>query len=655
MLESVDPAHMKSSQAEIQKKDKSVLQEEHFHRFVAEVEDYSIILLDTSGKVVSWNKGAEKIKLYAADEILGRHFMIFYPKEDRDAQAPERLLQIARNEGKANQEGWRIRKDGTRFWGSISITAIHDDEGNVNGFLKLTRDLTERKKADDTYSNYVEQLKIRNEELRKSEEQYHKMFSEVSDYVIILLGKDGKVLDWNKGAERIKGYKADEIVGKSFRLFYTKEDKESGLPDKLLAHATEHGSIVHEGWRIRKDGTRFWGSVTLTALHNNTGEIFGFSKVTRDLTERKIADERLNNYADDLVFRNEELRRSEERYHRMISEVKDYAIILLDPTGKILNWNAGAELIKGYKSEEIVGKSFELFYPSKDRENGVPQFLLNKAAVEGKAIHEGWRIRKDGTKFWGTIVITALHDRNNDIIGYSKVTRDLTAKKAADDLLINTSVEIERKNKSLEKLNEEISSFTYVASHDLKEPLRKIQTFASRIIVYPELPERILDFANKINSSAARMQKLMEDLLAYSQMANHKGVLEEVDLNQILHNILVDLELLIAEKNAKIISTNLPIIKSIAFQISQVFLNLISNSLKFSKVNVTPVIEISHSIVQGQDMPGGIYQDYTKYLKYLLWIMESALIRNKPARFLMSSLDYTARQNLEAQVLDWQL
>jgi PAS domain S-box-containing protein len=140
----------------------------------------------------------------------------------------------------------------------------------------------------------------------------------------------GRILDWNKGAERIKGYKAEEIVGKNFRLFYTKEDKEKKLPEFLLNEAIEKGSVSHEGWRIKKGGARYWGSIAITALHNERGEIFGFSKVTKDLTDKKIAEDKLANFADELVFSNEELKKSEERYHKMVAEVKDYAIILLE-------------------------------------------------------------------------------------------------------------------------------------------------------------------------------------------------------------------------------------------------------------------------------------------------------------------------------------
>src|SRR5690606_27249548 len=210
------------------------------------------------------------------------------------------------------------------------------------------------------------------------------------------------------------------------------------------------------------------------------GEIIGFSKVTRDLTDKKSTEDRL--------------RMSEERYHKMIAEVQDYAIILLNIDGVIENWNAGAEKIKGYTADEIVGKKFELFYTPADREDGLPGKLLKIAADKGRATHQGWRVRKDGTMFWGTIVITALHNNEGDIIGYSKVTRDLTHQKIAEDKLAAYTAELEKQNRELEQ-------YAYVASHDLQEPLRKIRTFADLIRENIDDKEFVNRYFEKLSSS----------------------------------------------------------------------------------------------------------------------------------------------------------
>lgn len=596
----------------IREKNPVKLTDEYFQRIIAEVEDYAIFLLDPNGIISSWNKGAQKIKGYHAEEIVGKSFRIFYSREDKESMVPDRLLEHARTTGKANHEGWRIKKDGSRFWGNVTIIAIHSDNNEIAGFLKVTRDLSERKKAEDNYMMYVDHLEEKNAELKESEEKYHKMISEIADYSIILLGTDGKILDWNKGAEKLNGYTSEEIIGRNFRRFYPKEEKDAKVPEKMLEEATQNGHISHESWRVKKDGSRFWASITITCLKGHDGSLMGFTKVTRDLTERKRHEDRLNNILEELRQKNEALKLSEQRYHKMIEEVEDYAIIVIDNDGKIQNWNAGAQHIKGYTGAEIIGKSFKIFYPREDVENNLPERLLDHARKYGKTNHEGWRVRKDGSKFWGNVVITALHDDNGNILGFSKVTRDLTERKAAEDALKSTAAQLDLKNKALERLNEELSSFAYVASHDLKEPLRKIVITAERMLQTEALTNEVTESFAKIKYDARRMQNLMQDLLTYSQVSN-ENQLEKTDLNEILENVKNDLEASIREKNGKILSDKLPSIDGIPFQLHQLFLNLISNSLKFSKKDEPPVIRIQSRIIEAGNIPTELLSGNIKY------------------------------------------
>jgi len=429
--------------------------------------------------------------------------------------------------------------------------------------------------------------------LKNNTDLYHKMIEEIQDYAIILLDKDGIVQNWNKGAEKIKQYTEEEIVGKHFSIFYLPEDLKNNLPNVLINEAVTKGRAEHEGWRKRKDGTMFWGSITITCLHDDDGSIIGFSKVTRDLTDKKIAEDKL--------------RLSEERYHQMIAEVEDYAIILLNEHGIIENWNTGAEHIKGYTSDEVVGKKFDLFYTPEDRKNGMPDKLLKEARKNAKAIHEGWRVRKDGTRFWGTTVITALHNKQGGVIGFSKVTRDLTQKKRNEEKLISYTAELEIRNSELEQ-------FAYVASHDLQEPLRKIQTFADLIQNNLKDEAFVKKYFQKLDLSAKRMAELVRSLLHYSRLAKEKTEIKQIDLNELLNDIRSDFELLIEERHATINSEVLPGISGNRTQLGQLFSNLISNSLKFSVNN--PLITISSCVVQRNQIknaPDSLTDD--KYLR----------------------------------------
>ncbi len=547
-------------------------------KMLDEVEDYAILFLDRSGNVLNWNKGAQAIKGYQESDIVGQHFSLFYPPDDRNAGLPDVLLNEAVKNNRATHEGWRLKKDGTRFWGSVVITALRDDNGEVIGFSKLTRDLTAKRSADEALQKQTAELAHRNEELRKSEERYHRMIAEVEDYAIILLGLDGTVMNWNRGAEKIKGYTAQEAIGQNFSIFYRQEDLQSGLPQRLIETATRENKASHEGWRIRRDGSLFWASVVITALHDHEGNVFGFSKVTRDLTERKLAEERQQLFSEELMAKSELLRLSEQQYHRMIAEVEEYSIILLGLEGTIMNWNKGAEKIKGYKETEALGQNFAIFYTPEDRRDNLPDRLLAEAREQGKAIHEGWRIRKDGTRFWGSTVITALHSEENKVIGFSKVTKDLSERKAYED-------RISRQNKQLEE-------YAYVASHDLQEPLRKIQIFSELLQENLDNRELALKNLSKITASAARMGSLIRDVLAYAQVGDSKELFRDVDLNVILANIENDFELTLREKNAKIIYKDLPVIYALPIQIQQLFSNLISNSLKFN--DSEPVVEIKY-------------------------------------------------------------
>src|SRR6476469_31110 len=268
------------------------ISEEPFKLLVQSILDYAIYLLDPNGFVTSWNAGAERIKGFQTDEIVGQHCSRFYTQEDRMAGLPDQVLETARREGKFEGEGWRVRKDGTRFWANVVVDRINDKKGDLIGFAKITRDMTEKREAQQA--------------LLEAERRFRILVQGVTDYAIYMLDPEGKVTNWNAGAERIKGYSPDEIIGEHFSRFYTPEDFDAGVPKRALETARETGRYEAEGWRMRKDGTRFWASVVIDAIRDEEGELIGFAKVTRDMTEKRDTQLRLDESREQL-FRSQKM------------------------------------------------------------------------------------------------------------------------------------------------------------------------------------------------------------------------------------------------------------------------------------------------------------------------------------------------------------
>ncbi len=244
---------------------------------VEQTKDYALFVLDPSGRIMTWGAGGQRLKGYEPDEIIGRHFSVFYTREAIDRDWPAHELKMAALEGRFEDEGWRVRKDGSQFWANVTITALRDEKGKLVGYSKITRDLSDRRLTDEA--------------LRQSEERFRLLVDGVSDYAIFMLAPDGVVTSWNTGAERIKGYTSEEIIGKHFSRFYPASDIEAGKPWEALAMARRTGRSEAEGWRLKKNGERFWARTALTALYDSAGHMRGFAKVTQDLTERRYVQD----------------------------------------------------------------------------------------------------------------------------------------------------------------------------------------------------------------------------------------------------------------------------------------------------------------------------------------------------------------------------
>ncbi|EJL99350.1 PAS domain S-box [Pseudomonas sp. GM102] len=257
----------------------NAIEEMRFRLLIDAVVDYAIYMIDPDGIITSWNAGAKRFKGYEEAEILGKHFSRFYTEEDRKAGLPQRALDTAIHEGRFEGEGWRVRKDGTHFWSHVIIDPILDPSGKLLGFAKITRDLTDRKMAEET--------------LKQSEQQFRLLVQSVTDYAIYMLAPDGRVTNWNLGAQRIKGYRPEEVIGQHFSMFYTPEDREAGEPRRALEIATREGRFENKAWRVRKDGTQFFAHVVVDPIWGETGTLLGFAKITRDITEVTQAQQAL--------------------------------------------------------------------------------------------------------------------------------------------------------------------------------------------------------------------------------------------------------------------------------------------------------------------------------------------------------------------------
>jgi len=416
------------------------------------------------------------------------------------------------------------------------------------------------------------------------EERYHLLVESISDYAIFMLDTHGHVATWNVGAERLKGYAAGEVIGQHFSIFFPPDDRASGKPERELGIALSTGRYEEEGTRLRKDGTRFYANVILTPLYDEGGSHVGFAKITRDLTEKK---------------------RNEELYLLMVSQVTDYAIFMLDTEGKVLTWNEGAERIKGYAAHEIIGKNFSVFYPEEEIAAAKPTSVLVSAVRTGRYEEEGWRVRKDGSSFWANVVISPVYtDRH---VGYAKVTRDLTQRRELERL--------NRANAVLDATNKELERFASIASHDLKEPLRKISAFTGMVLgddAHP-LAEKQRGYLQRVRSSAERMTMMVDGILELSTLSS-KEHFESRSLSQLAQETLELLEQTVADKTAVVRLEELPSAVVLPSQMRRLFQNLFSNSLKFAKRDAPPEITVSYRYAKPQELNLGALWDAEQYL-----------------------------------------
>ncbi|MCS3802296.1 PAS domain S-box protein [Niastella sp. OAS944] len=527
--------------------------------------------------------------------------------EGKQIHPDETPMAIALHTGKAfrNIEAYVERPDGSVFFASINIDPLFDANGDLIGAINVFQDVTNSKQIEAA--------------LRDSESKYRQLIH-ILETPLYTTDTEGRITLYNKAAAELWG--REPVIGKdlwcgSFQILNV-DGSDMPLDTCPMAICLKEKRPVYgeEILVVRPDG-----SIRNVAPHpqpvfDSAGNMTGAINMLIDITRMKEAENALRESetkyrilanslekevekkVQDLKSKSEDLKKSEERYHKMVEEVEDYSIILLDKEGIVQNWNKGAEKIKGYKEEEIVGKSFQVFYLPNDTKSGIPLQLLNHARETGKAIHEGWRKRKDNSIFWASTVITALHDLQGNVTGFSKVTRDLTERKQSEDKMQEYLNQLEFQNRELEQ-------FVYAASHDLKEPIRKIHFYSDYIAEdgLSQLSDKSRDYLNRSINAADRMKKLIDDLLIYSRTTAKVESYETVDLNKLMEEVTHIFKEEMEHFDITVDLEKLTVIKAVPFQIKQLLVNLFDNAVKYKHPERRLQVSITYKQVPGDVIP----------------------------------------------------
>jgi PAS domain S-box-containing protein len=499
---------------------------------------------------------------------------------------------------------------------------MRESDQNLRAARQNTRESDQKlKEASQNLRESNQALRESSLALLESENWFRLLVESVTDYAIYMLDPEGRVVTWNVGAERSKGYKAEEILGLNYSIFFPPKDVEAGLPADELATAALEGRYETEAWRVRKDGTKFWAFITLTAIRDPKGELRGFAKVTRDLSAQKAAEEALRS-------RNARL----ERYRLIVGSVTEYVIFTLDAEGRIDNWSDGARNVLGYNAEEALEREYSMVFPAEEIEVGAPRREMEEAARNGHCTTESWRVRRDGSLFWASGALTAVRDEVGKLTGYIRVARDMTQQKQLEESLakmaadleirvVERTRELEITVEELQRKNQEVEAFVYIVSHDLRAPLVNVQGFVRELEesckrlkevlqtypnweicwpgVAPILNEEMGGALHYISASAAKFERLINALLGLSRQGRQVYQLTRVNVWDLATNAVATFQQAIIEAGAKVEVDSLPSVTADATALGQVFSNLIGNCLKYRSPDRPLRIEVGGQVEAG--------------------------------------------------------
>jgi PAS domain S-box-containing protein len=585
-------------------------------------------LWDLKNNSIAWSKELFRIYELEPQERITYDLAAFNHPDDVDRVAE--TMRISRETLAPHDFYYRILlASGREKYLHARGQVLTDEQGQPEKIFGTLQDVTEQKRVERVHRDY---------------ENFVQKITDLTPSLITVYNiQSGEYLFVSQAISTLLGYSPDEALEKGLAFFFDllhpddveriQNENSAAIAElNALKDPEQSGQIREFTYRLRhKNGEYSWfqtyGSVFERDKDNNIEKIINISN---DISER-ILNKSL------LFQKSEEIERQEDRYYKMIDEVEDYAILLLTKEGLIENWNKGAEKIKGYAADEIIGRHLRTFYTKEDVVKGVPESLIKEAADNGRSGQEGWRVRKDGSRFWASVVITALHDNSGNLSGFSKVTRDLTQKKLAEENLKTYTLQLEQKNEKLRQQNDELEAFTYIASHDLKEPLRKIKLWSNRLEEISDTPENIKSGLSKIRDACSRMQALIESLLKYTQAETIMDSSEPVDLNIILDEVLQDFAEQLQEREAIVERSRLPALSVVPVQIQQLFANIVSNAIKYAKTDIPLTIKIEMSVVGDSQNPSiryyeiafadngiGFKQDYAEKIFEMFQRLDSA-------------------------------
>jgi PAS domain S-box-containing protein len=406
-----------------------------------------------------------------------------------------------------------------------------------------------------------------------ADDPFRLLVQHVLDYAIFMLDADGRVTVWNEGAARLKGYTEEEIIGQNFAIFFTPEDRQLGKPEYERGMAVAHGRYEGEGWRVRKDGTRFWGNEILTAIRDADGRLTGFTKVARDLTQRKAMEDAL--------------RESEERHRLLVENVRDYAVFTLDPDGRVTSWNTGAQRLFGHSSDEIIGRHGSVLFTPEDVATGEHAKELATALTEGRASDDRWQMRKDGSRFWASGVTSAMRDEAGALRGFAKVCRDLTEYKQVEEQRERLLEQEKLARLQAEQAMTMRDEFLAIVSHELRTPLTAILLWAKLMRTGAVSEQERAKVIETIEQSADAQRQLVEDLLDVSRITSGKMRLNvrDADLAVVVRAAAEAVRPMAEAKGIRMelaLDERAGQVRADPDRIQQVVWNLLSNAVKFT-------------------------------------------------------------------------